>query len=48
MYPNFIRFLKLHKRTVEVIETEITFSVSRDGGVFEWAGATPAQRILPD
>jgi predicted NAD/FAD-binding protein len=39
-YPNFLRFLDLHKRTgaVEVIETEMTFSVSRDGGAFEWAG----------
>jgi hypothetical protein len=39
-YPNFLRFLKLHKRTVEVIETDMTFSVSRDGGMFEWAGAS--------
>jgi predicted NAD/FAD-binding protein len=37
-YPNFLRFLDLRKRTVEVIETEMTFSVSRDGGAFEWAG----------
>ena len=38
--PNFLRFLELHKRTVEVIKTDMTFSVSRDGGVFEWAGAS--------
>jgi len=25
---------------VEVIETDMTFSVSRDGGAFEWAGAS--------
>jgi predicted NAD/FAD-binding protein len=39
-YPNFDRFLDLRRRAgvVEVIETEMTFSVSRDGGAFEWAG----------
>jgi hypothetical protein len=37
-YPNFLRFLELRKRTVEVIKAEMTFSVSRDGGAFEWAG----------
>ncbi|KAH9993165.1 hypothetical protein BJV77DRAFT_1067314 [Russula vinacea] len=34
-YPNFLRFLALHKRSVEVIKTQMTFSVSRDGGAFE-------------
>jgi hypothetical protein len=37
-YPNFLRFLALQKRSVEVIKTQMTFSVSRDGGAFEWAG----------
>jgi predicted NAD/FAD-binding protein len=37
-YPNFLRFLKMHQRSVEVINTQMTFSVSRDGGAFEWAG----------
>jgi predicted NAD/FAD-binding protein len=38
MYRKFPRFLALHKRTVEVIKTQMAFSVSRDSGVFEWAG----------
>jgi predicted NAD/FAD-binding protein len=40
MYPNFNRFLELHnlKRTGDVIENDMTFSVSGDGGAFEWAG----------
>ncbi|KAF8490829.1 hypothetical protein F5888DRAFT_1637936 [Russula emetica] len=37
-YPNFLGFLALHKRSVEVIKSQNTFSVSRDGGAFEWAG----------
>ncbi|KAG6919230.1 hypothetical protein DXG01_008026 [Tephrocybe rancida] len=38
-YPNFLRFLRLHQATAELIlPTEMTFSVSRDGGLFEWAG----------
>ena len=36
-YPNFFRFLALHKRSVEVIKSQNTFCVSRDGGAFEWA-----------
>ncbi|KAH9980028.1 hypothetical protein BGW80DRAFT_1272690 [Lactifluus volemus] len=36
-YPNFLRFLKLHS-SIEIIKTQMTFSVSRDGGAFEWAG----------
>jgi predicted NAD/FAD-binding protein len=36
-YPNFLRFLKLHP-SIERINTQMTFSVSRDGGAFEWAG----------
>jgi predicted NAD/FAD-binding protein len=36
-YPNFLRFLKLHP-AIEIIKTQMTFSVSRDGGAFEWAG----------
>ncbi|KAG6854296.1 hypothetical protein C0991_008545 [Blastosporella zonata] len=38
-YPNFLRFLRLQNSTAELIlPTEMTFSVSRDGGEFEWAG----------
>ncbi|KAG7445516.1 FAD/NAD(P)-binding domain-containing protein [Guyanagaster necrorhizus] len=36
-YPNFLRFLKLHP-SVEIMPTEMTFSVTRDNGKFEWAG----------
>lgn len=36
-YPKFFRFLTLQKRSVEVIKSRNTFSVSRDGGAFEWA-----------
>ncbi|KAF7977188.1 hypothetical protein HWV62_4429 [Athelia sp. TMB] len=36
-YPNFLRFLKLHPE-VSILKTEMTFSVSRDNGLFEWAG----------
>ncbi|KAF8527479.1 FAD/NAD(P)-binding domain-containing protein [Hysterangium stoloniferum] len=35
-YPNFLRFLKL--KGVPVVPTEMTFSVSRNAGAFEWAG----------
>ncbi|TDL22258.1 FAD/NAD(P)-binding domain-containing protein [Rickenella mellea] len=35
-YPNFLRFLKL--KNVSILPTEMTFSVSRDRGLFEWAG----------
>ena len=35
-YPNFLRFLKL--KNVSVNRTEMTFSVSRNKGDFEWAG----------
>jgi predicted NAD/FAD-binding protein len=37
-YPNFLRFLELHP-SIEIIKTQMTFSVSRDGGAFEWAGS---------
>ncbi|KAF8074010.1 amine oxidase [Lyophyllum atratum] len=38
-YPNFLRFLRMHSSTAALIlPTEMTFSVSRDGGAFEWAG----------
>ncbi|KAF8318513.1 FAD/NAD-binding domain-containing protein [Clavulina sp. PMI_390] len=37
-YPNFLRFLQLLK--IPTIPTEMTFSVSRDRGAFEWAGDT--------
>ncbi|KAJ7490728.1 FAD/NAD(P)-binding domain-containing protein [Mycena latifolia] len=36
-YPNFIKFLKMH--AIKILPTEMTFSVSRDGGLFEWAGS---------
>lgn len=35
-YPNFIRFLK--EVGVDPVNTEMTFGVSRDHGVFEWSG----------
>lgn len=45
-YPNFLRFLKLFPPKtcndedpgIPVVNTAMTFSVSRDGGVLEWAG----------
>src|SRR5271154_2851006 len=37
-YPNFLQFLKLKK--IPLLETEMSFSVSRDGGQFEWAGSS--------
>merc|ERR1712000_801121 len=39
-YPNFINFLKsIH---VPTVPTEMTFGVSRDNGLFEWAGTSIA------
>ena len=38
-YPNFLSFLR-HKN-VPTAPTEMTFSVSRDAGRFEWAGKNP-------
>ncbi|KAI0087885.1 FAD/NAD(P)-binding domain-containing protein [Irpex rosettiformis] len=38
-YPNFLRFLHLHPSLASAIQpTNMTFSVSRDDGAFEWAG----------
>ncbi|RDB14864.1 hypothetical protein Hypma_016412 [Hypsizygus marmoreus] len=38
-YPNFLRLLRMHGSTRGLVTpTEMTFSVSRDGGAFEWAG----------
>lgn len=38
-YPNFLRFLRMHPATRDrILQTEMTFSVSRNGGAFEWAG----------
>ncbi|PSR70462.1 hypothetical protein PHLCEN_2v13613 [Hermanssonia centrifuga] len=38
-YPNFLRFLRLYPSLKSaILPTEMTFSVSRDGGAFEWAG----------
>ncbi|EGY19960.1 amine oxidase [Verticillium dahliae VdLs.17] len=37
-YPNFINFLKRVK--VDTVPTEMTFGVTRDRGLFEWAGTS--------
>lgn len=38
-YPNFLHFLALYPTLQFAVQsTEMTFSVSRDGGKFEWAG----------
>ena len=37
-YPNFIAFLK--NIGVEAVATDMTFGVSRDQGLFEWAGTS--------
>ncbi|MCJ1267815.1 hypothetical protein MMC22_007701 [Lobaria immixta] len=37
-YPNFIAFLK--EIGIPTVPTEMTFSVSRDQGAFEWAGTS--------
>ncbi|ORY80901.1 hypothetical protein BCR37DRAFT_399255 [Protomyces lactucae-debilis] len=36
-YPNFLAFLK--HQGIQINETEMSFSVSRDAGAFEWSGA---------
>ena len=42
-YPNFLRFLSLYPNLQSLIQpTEMTFSVTRDGGKFEWAGGSLA------
>ncbi|KAG8907111.1 hypothetical protein FRB99_005366 [Tulasnella sp. 403] len=38
-YPNFSRFL--HINNIPWLKTEMTFSVTRDRGAFEWAGKNP-------
>ncbi|SJL08016.1 uncharacterized protein ARMOST_11375 [Armillaria ostoyae] len=35
-YPNFLRFLKLYPAIV-ILPTQMSFSISRDNGAFEWA-----------
>jgi predicted NAD/FAD-binding protein len=35
-YPNFLRFIDILK--VPLLKTEMTFAISRDRGLFEWAG----------
>ncbi|KZW00950.1 FAD/NAD(P)-binding domain-containing protein [Exidia glandulosa HHB12029] len=35
-YPNFLRFLDL--KGIDVVPTDMTFSISRDRGAYEWAG----------
>lgn len=38
-YPNFSRFLELQASAgVQLVPTEMTLSVTRDNGLFEWAG----------
>ncbi|KAG9121770.1 hypothetical protein FRC07_002136 [Ceratobasidium sp. 392] len=37
-YPNFLKFLAQPDIRIPTVPTEMTFSVSRDGGLFEWAG----------
>ncbi|KAL1921234.1 uncharacterized protein VTP21DRAFT_10950 [Calcarisporiella thermophila] len=39
-YPNLIRFFKL--KNVDFMDSEMSFSVSRDSGRFEWAGTNLA------
>ncbi|KAJ6453125.1 FAD/NAD(P)-binding domain-containing protein [Mycena sanguinolenta] len=39
-YPNFIKFLKM--QAIKILPTEMTFSVSRDRGLFEWGGSNLA------
>jgi predicted NAD/FAD-binding protein len=39
-YPNFLKFLQLKR--IKTAETEMSFSVSRDAGVFEWSGSSLA------
>ncbi|KAG2123795.1 hypothetical protein DEU56DRAFT_893401 [Suillus clintonianus] len=40
-YPNFLRFLQ-RIPTIRILQTEMTFSVCRDSGLFEWAGKNVA------
>src|SRR5262245_12041625 len=37
-YPNFLHFLKL--KDIPLINTEMSFSISRNGGEFEWSGSS--------
>ncbi|KAL8777703.1 MAG: hypothetical protein Q9213_007746 [Squamulea squamosa] len=37
-YPNFIAFLR--NIGIEPVDTDMTFGVSRDGGLFEWSGTS--------
>lgn len=39
-YPNFLRFLRA--RGLPLIASEMSFSVSRDRGAYEWAGNSVA------
>lgn len=40
-YPNFLAFLKHLK--IPYAASDMSFSVSRDRGLFEWAGGSPLQ-----
>ena len=37
-YPNFLRFLEL--KGISTMQTDMSFSLSRDKGRFEWAGGS--------
>src|SRR5438034_7661491 len=37
-YPNFLRFLRM--KSIPLLDTEMSFSVSRDEGAFEWSGSS--------
>jgi predicted NAD/FAD-binding protein len=46
-YPNFLRFLALYPNLeAAVLPTEMTFSVSREQGLFEWAGNANGLRAV--
>lgn len=40
-YPNFLRFLDLLK--IPIVNSDMSFAVTRDRGAFEWAGGSPGQ-----
>ncbi|KAG0692566.1 hypothetical protein DFH29DRAFT_759791, partial [Suillus ampliporus] len=53
-YPNFLRFLQRIPK-IRILKTEMTFSVCRDSGLFEWAGKNlatlfcqPSRLLDPD
>ncbi|KAG1841931.1 hypothetical protein DFJ58DRAFT_68672 [Suillus subalutaceus] len=53
-YPNFLQFLQLIP-AIRILQTEMTFSVCRDSGLFEWGGkilatlfCQPSRLLDPD